>query len=207
LATDTASAAGLAAAPGAAVPAPSPALDDAIAPEAVPAPAKTTLSPRPGDFGVVPIRGGVGRLIRFGQWLNGDGYANYEHAFILVGDDMVIEAQPGGSRQAPLSLYRDRPILWSSGHISLTDQQRAAIVAAAHGRLGVPYSFLDYAALASHRFRLPGSRLLKGFVADTRHQICSQLVDQCYRDAGVTLFSDGRWPGYVTPADLARLLR
>jgi uncharacterized protein YycO len=156
---------------------------------------------------VVPIRGGVGRLIRLGQWLNGNGYANYEHAFVLVDGDMVIEAQPGGARQAPLSEYQDREIRWSSGHIRLTDQQREAIVAAARGYLGVPYSFLDYVALASHRFHLPVSVLLKGYVADTRHQICSQLVDQCYHDAGVKLFSDGRWPGYVTPADLARLLR
>jgi hypothetical protein len=37
--------------------------------------------------------------------------------------------------------------------------------------------------------------------------ICSQLVDQCYQDAGVHLFADGRWPGDVTPADLYRLIR
>ncbi|MCC9311671.1 hypothetical protein LN042_32180 [Kitasatospora sp. RB6PN24] len=155
---------------------------------------------------MVRITGEVGRLIRIGQWLNGDGYADYEHAFILVGDDMVVEAQPGGARQTPLATYQDRPIRWSSGRVPLTNDQRAAIVSAAHRYLGVPYSFLDYLALATHRFRLPGNGLLKGFVADTRHQICSQLVDQCYRDAGVNLFSDGRWTGYVTPADLARLL-
>ncbi len=32
--------------------------------------------------------------------------------------------------------------------------------------------------------------------------ICSQLVDQSYQDAGVHLFSDGRWSGYVTPGAL-----
>lgn len=153
------------------------------------------------------MNGGVGRLIRIGQWLNGDGYADYEHAFILVGDGEVVEAEPGGARQAPLAEYDGRPIRWSSSYIQLTNDQRAAIVAAARGYLRVPYSFLDYAALATRRFRVPGNSLLKGYVADTRHQICSQLVDQCYRDAGVNLFADGRWPGYVTPADLDSLLR
>ncbi|MFE0465070.1 hypothetical protein ACFW1A_38025 [Kitasatospora sp. NPDC058965] len=163
--------------------------------------------PRPGDFAVVQMAGEVGRLIRVGQWLNGDGFADYEHAFLLVGDDEVIEAEPGGARQAPLAEYAGRPIRWSTGHIALTNDQRAAVVAAARGYLKVPYSFLDYAALASHRFRVPGNSVLRGYVADTRHQICSQLVDQCYRDAGITLFDDGRWPGYVTPADLGRLIR
>ncbi|PYC86618.1 hypothetical protein C7C46_05650 [Streptomyces tateyamensis] len=150
--------------------------------------------------------GDTGRLIRIGQWLNGDGFADYEHAFLLVGDGEVIEAEPGGARQASLTEYTGRLIRWSTGRFELTNDQRAAVIAAARGYLKVPYSFLDYAALAAHRFRLPGSTLLRGYVADTRHQICSQLVDQCYQDAGIKLFDDGRWTGYVTPADLGRLL-
>lgn len=170
-----------------------------------PAPAPAPL-PRPGDFAVVRMHGTPGALIRVGQWLNGDGFANVEHAFVLVGDDALVEAEPGGARVTPLTAYDPSGLHWSAGHIQLTSDQRAAIVAAAHRYLGTPYSFLDYGALAAHRFRLPGSGLLKGYVADTRHMICSQLVDQCYRDAGVHLFRDGRWPGYVTPADLNRLL-
>lgn len=152
------------------------------------------------------MHGTAGALIHLGQWLNGNGFADYEHAFVLVGDDEVVEAEPGGARLAPVSTYAGRPLRWSSGHIQLTSDQRAAIVTAARGYLGVPYSFLDYAALAAHRFRLPGTASLKDYIADTRHQICSQLVDQCYQDAGVHLFRDGRWPGYVTPADLNGLL-
>ncbi|MEV4614980.1 hypothetical protein AB0K43_20635 [Kitasatospora sp. NPDC049258] len=150
--------------------------------------------------------GGVGRLIRIGQWLNGDGFADFEHAFVLVDDDHLVEAQPGGAELLPLSAYRDHPQLWSTGIIPLTGEQRGAIVAAARGYLGVPYSFADYAALAAHRFHLPVGPLIKGYVASTRHMICSQLVDQCYQDAGVRLFADGRWSGYVTPADLANRL-
>ncbi|WP_431679392.1 hypothetical protein [Kitasatospora sp. KL5] len=150
--------------------------------------------------------GHVGRLIRVGQWLNGDGFADYEHAFVYVGGGELVEAQPGGAELRPLSVYDRRSALWSSGRYDLTDAQRAAIVAAARGYVGVGYSVADYFALAAHRFRLPVGPLIKNYVASSRHMICSQLVDQCYLDAGVHLFSDGRWPGYVTPADLAGLL-
>lgn len=170
----------------------------------VESPADPAPLPRPGDFAVVQMSGDIGRLIRLGQWLNGDGFANYEHAFLMIDDDTLVEAEPGGARRAPLAEYGATRIRWSSGRIELTDEQREAVIAAAHRYLRVPYSFLDYAALAARRFHLPGSPLLKGYVASTRHMICSQLVDQCYQDAGVHLFSDGRWPGYVTPADLDR---
>jgi len=46
---------------------------------------------------------------------------------------------------------------------------------------------------------------LLDYVAGTGHIICSQLVDQCYLDAGVHLFDDGRFVGDVTPGDLAHV--
>jgi uncharacterized protein YycO len=162
--------------------------------------------PQPGDFAVVRMGGNGGRLIRIGQWLNGDGFADYEHAYVHVGNGELVEAQPGGAELRPLSVYDNRPTRWSTGRIPLTDEQRRAVVAAARGYVGTPYSVADYFALAAHRFHLPVGPLLRKYVADSRHMICSQLVDQCYWDAGVHLFSDGRWPGYVTPADLANLL-
>jgi len=162
--------------------------------------------PLPGDFAVIRIAGEAGRLIRLGQWLNGDGYANYEHAFICVGDGQLVEAEPGGARLAELTEYAVAAPYWSTGRIALTGEQREALVAAAHRYIGVPYSFLDYGSIALARFRL---RLpaVKRYVADTHHMICSQLVDQCYQDAGLHLFTDGRIPGDVTPGDLYRRLR
>jgi len=170
-------------------------------------PTSPSSPPLPGDFAVVRMGGRTGRLIRIGQWLNGDGFADYEHAFVYVGDAQLVEAQPGGAELRPLSVYDGRPMLWSTGRFDLTAEQRTRIVDAARHYIGVRYSFADYLALAAARFHLPVGRPLRRFVADTRHMICSQLVDQCYQDAGVHLFDDGRWPGYVTPADLANLLR
>ncbi|MFJ5532454.1 hypothetical protein [Streptomyces sp. NPDC093261] len=170
-------------------------------------------APQPGDFGLVNINGAAGTLIRIGQWLDGKGFRQYEHAFIVTEAETpehpgmvgAIAAFPGGARHV---LYPvDGPhMLYSSGHIPLTDEQRAAIVHWATYYLGTPYSAADYFAIAAHHLHLPGSALLKDYVADTGHMICSQLVDRCYQEAGVRLFADGRWPGFVVPADLANLI-
>ena len=156
-----------------------------------------------GDFAAVRTGGDVGRLIRLGEALNGDGFADYEHAMIYVGGGMVVEAEPGGARLR----FRDAEEgdLWSTGLWKLSLKTRKAICDAARGYVGIPYGWLDYAALAAHRLHIPAPGLRK-FIASTGHMICSQLADQCYADAGVHLFSDGRWPGYVTPAALASLI-
>lgn len=162
--------------------------------------------PRPGDFFLVKIHGTVGWLIRLGQWLDGGEFADYEHAAVYLGDGRVMEAEPGGARVVQLSVYDNDKLEWSSGLIDLTDDQREAIVSAAYGYRNVPYSFLDYLSLALARLRIRAP-FVKQMVAQTRHMICSQLVDQCYEDAGVHLFEDHRWPGDVIPADLYRLLQ
>lgn len=155
--------------------------------------------PEIGDFGLVKMNGDAGRLIRFGQWLNGEGFADYEHAVIYVGGDQIIEAEPSGAKLSSIHYHN---ILWSTGWVDLTDAQRRDIAHVALGLVGTPYSFADYAAIAAHTLHLPGNGLLKRYVASSNHLICSQLVDYCYRQAGVSLFKDGRWPGYVTPASL-----
>ncbi len=71
--------------------------------------------------------------------------------------------------------------------------------------LGTPYSTLDYFALVLHHFDLKAN-WLKNYIAASDHMICSQLVDYIYMSVGIHLFSDNRWPGYVTPAALANLI-
>jgi uncharacterized protein YycO len=161
--------------------------------------------PLPGDFGVTSVKGRVGFLISVGEWLNGSRFGHWDHAFVYVGDDQVIEAEPGGARLASLDEYQGRTIAWSTNHIELTEQQRTAIVAAAHSFIGVPYSAGDYMALALWHFhlRIPWA---KHVMASQSRMICSQLCDAAYEVAGVHLFTDGREPGDVTPADLAALI-
>jgi cell wall-associated NlpC family hydrolase len=164
----------------------------------------TATDPEPGDFAVVSVGGTPGRLIGLGERLNGAAaFSEYQHAFIYVGNGQVVQAEPAGAAYASVSPHTKT--LWSSGRIPLTASQRSAISRAARGYVGTPYSALDYLAIALHHWHLPIPHL-RGYIASTGHMICSQLVDRCYQDAGVQLFADERWNGYVTPADLARLV-
>lgn len=181
--------------------------------------------PSPGDFAVVPNMDIAGVLISAAEdaealvkdrtVLAGREWRHWDHAFIYLGDNKVGEAEPHGFRIR--DLHQWGPELyggfarWSSGTILLTAAQRAGIVAGAralaganYGR-GIGYSYLDYLAIAAHDLHIPVPGLRR-YVASSGHMICSQAVDFCYAQAGVALFSDGRWPGYVDPADLARLL-
>ena len=164
--------------------------------------------PRPGDYAVVSVGGPAGKLIGLGEALNGDAFTQYQHAFVYIGG-MVVEAEAAGARTRKITRF-DSPgqlILWSTGRVPLTNPQRDAICLAARSYIGTPYSWLDYFAIAAHRFRLhPADNMLKARIASDKSLICSQLVDAAYAAAGVHLFEDGRWPGYVTPADLAAVI-
>jgi uncharacterized protein YycO len=162
-------------------------------------------APRPGDYGVTRIHGQTGLLIRTGQWLNGSGFRNFEHAFLVLDGGEVVEAEPGGARLTPLSFYLDAEpgsVEWST--VELTDEQRAAIVAAGRSYVRVPYSYANYVAIAARRLHLPFARFLRRYVNSTRHMICSQLVASAYAVAGVHLGAGE--PGDVTPGDLANLI-
>jgi hypothetical protein len=153
---------------------------------------------QPGDIGLASISGDVGALIRVGQFLNGSGFSRYEHAFVYIGDGLIVEAEPGGARCVPLH-YGDA--YWC--RFTPTAAQRAAIVMAARGyaQARVPYGFADYAALAARRLHVPVPGLRQR-IESAGSMICSQLADRCYQDAGYQICNDGRWAGYVTPGDI-----
>lgn len=156
--------------------------------------------PHPGDIGLVRIPGAGGFLIRIGQWLNGDGYADYEHAFVCVGGGELVEAEPGGARIRPLSQYDGLPVVW----LRCPDQFRERVTAAGRASRGIPYSWLDYFALAAHRLHIPAPGL-RAYIQSKRHAMCSQLADQIAGQGGWHLYADGRWAGYVSPGALRRL--
>jgi len=155
--------------------------------------------PQPGWIGLTRINGWVGLGIRIGQFLNGDGFSKLEHAFVFVGDDRIVEAEPGGAVLGYLSEYDPASVVW----LPCPPQYGAAVADAARGLLGTPYSFLDYDALALHRLHIPAPGL-REYIQDTGHMICSQLVDEAARRGGWKVFDDDRWPGFVTPGALNR---
>ena len=158
-------------------------------------------TPEIGDVGLVKVHGFVGKLIGFGEFLNGTKPKNtkFQHSFLYLGDGMVLEAQPGGAVLTKVEdRYTNEVIVWVRV-APLTDEQKSQLIVEANRLVGTPYSFLDYTALLAHRTHLPFPGL-RTYVNSTDHMICSQIIAEIYRRIAVPLFS-GRWPGYVTPAD------
>jgi hypothetical protein len=184
---------------------------------------------KPGSYFLAHITGPVGYGIALGQALAGSG-SRWTHAgLILDTDGTILEAEPGGARIANISKYDGRPLLVSDGPVqrAVTDsaasyatmQRQAPTLAAfsapfpeavlrqrvvdqARKLVGVPYSGLDYVALAALHLHLP-SKWIRDRVESSHHLICSALVDRALMNAGIHLFDDGRLPGDVMPADLA----
>lgn len=159
-----------------------------------------TYVPQPGDIGLVRIPGAGGFLIRIGQFLCGDGFADTEHAFVVLGGGELVEAEPGGARIRPLSDYDGAPVVW----LRCPPQYRAAVAAAARELEGTPYSWGDYFAIAAHRLRVPVPGL-RTYIKSRRHEMCSALADEAAAQGGWELFDDRRWEGYVTPGALRKL--
>jgi hypothetical protein len=160
--------------------------------------------PRPGDFAVVDTRKRGPWLIQLGKRLSRGGFMMFDHAVICSrvrrGTIYIVEAMPSGAKENVWH-YGDHDHLWSTGLVKTST--KAGIAALAY--VGKPYSWLDYAAVAAHAWHLwtPGMRL---FMRSTRHLTGSQLVDRAELDAGIHLFVDRRWRGYVRPSDLADLI-
>lgn len=166
---------------------------------------------KPGSFFLVSVQGLAGFGIGLGQALAG-APSRYEHAGMIIGaDGSTVEARPGGAVIGNVAAYEGRALLVSDGPVQQwahgwnaadVESLRGRIVYEAHDLVGVPYSPLDYVALALLHLHLP-SKWIRQRVQSSGHVICSQLVDLCYQRAGVHLFSDGRLPGDVMPSDLA----
>jgi hypothetical protein len=160
--------------------------------------------PRPGDFAVVDTGRRAPRLIQLGKRLSRGGFMMFDHAVICSrvrgGTIYIVEAMPSGAKENVWH-YDDHDHLWSTGVVKTST--KAGMAALAY--VGRRYSWLDYAAIAAHAWHLwtPGMR---HFVRSTKHLIGSQLVDRAQLDAGIHLFNDRRWRGYVRPSDLADLI-
>lgn len=184
--------------------------------------------PQPGDVGLTWITGWTGFWVSLGQWIAGDGgkwpwtrirqakrllrlaggkKVKYPrgfptHAFTVLPDKRIFEAQPGGAVISYMTRYAGKPILFA--RMPLTDEQRAQVVPTVMKYLGTPYSFLDYVYLALWRVGIRPARL-RDAVQSSGHMICSQAVDKVQEELGNNLFTDARLNQDVTPGDLFAL--
>ncbi len=157
-----------------------------------------------GDFGLVLDPNGAGRWIELAEALDHKGPSLFTHAFVVVGEGRnpeIVSAMPHGAR---IQHFLDYSNVTLSSWV-LSPEQRAAISVRARLLVGTPYSFIDYLSLALLHFHVRPSFVVN-YVASTHHMICSQFVDEVYAACGVHLFTDNRFPGDVTPADLGDVL-
>jgi uncharacterized protein YycO len=151
-----------------------------------------------GDYGLTRIGGPLGFWVGLGLFLYGDA-SRYTHAFVVISPEYAIEARPGGAAYRLISTYDSKHTAYS--HYPLTDEQRDKIADAARSLVGRGYNWWDYFALILLRWGIRPKWVTK-LVADKGRLICSQLVDEAYRKAGVHLFNDGRYSQDVTPGAL-----
>ena len=161
-------------------------------------------TPLPGMFGLTRIGGPLGVAISLGQWAVGDG-SRYTHAYVVLNDGKVMEAMPSGARVRSLAHAKTHHPTAYSWPIHLTDEQRQLIVAQACVLEGTKYGFAAYLHLVLSRVGIRWPWLVR-YMRRNGRMICSQLVDEVYRRAGIKLFDDDRAPHDVTPGDLANLL-
>lgn len=172
------------------------------------------VKPIPGDIVLTQIGGWVGKLVWLLQAINRD-LSRWTHVMVMLDNDEVFEAQPGGAVITPFKEYHNRRVavvrhyqrhgkLAKLAPDPLTPERRLLVVDIARGYVGTGYGWGTYVYLALYRF---GIRPLwiKRRVQDDDRLICSQAADLIYGRAGVLLFDDGRMPYDVTPGDLGTL--
>jgi hypothetical protein len=131
--------------------------------------------------------------------------SRYNHVRLVVSPHgAVVEARPRGASRGHVS-HGDvvvRPPLTLAQRLQIPDI--AASFVEANGGHGIPYGFLDVAALGLAQFgiTLPS---VKRRIRRPDRLFCSQLVDYAWTLAGFTAFTDERPEQDVSPGDLADL--
>lgn len=155
-------------------------------------------TPEIGDYGVVKTNGVIGFLIRLGT------QSRWNHTFIYIGDDRIVEANPTGVAISSVSKYPT--IAWSK-HEDLDHTKRSKIQNHAIEQVGKPYGFIDITIILFRIFGLDlfgTKKFWTRLVANRDGFICSELVAECYESADVKLINKPNC--LVTPGDLAERL-
>lgn len=157
-----------------------------------------------GRYGVVHGHTWVSRTIQFFSWATTGALTNYNHTFLVVTPDTVVEALWPTVRFSPLSKYHERA-LYNVQDDHITAETLAQIAAWGVKQVGIRYNLLGVLAFPLHRviplFSRPVAKK-----ADQNHKLfCSELVTRAYAQAGIALFPRLR-ASVVAPDDLADLI-
>ena len=177
---------------------------------------------QPGDVLLLRIEGFVGLMVDVMQRINRDT-SYWTHAAVVLDDETVFEAQPGGAVITPLSKYLDRPGAVVSYYQrpkpgNPTEYELVPLANVMNGRIrqgivrdaravfakGYQYAWSTYFYLALVRFGIRPN-WVKWQVQNPDVGICSQVADLLLADNTIHLFADGRMPYDVTPGDLGTL--
>ena len=154
--------------------------------------------PRIGDYGVIRSTGLFARLIQVGT------LSRWNHAFIYVGNGLIVEANPKGVQLSPISKYD--LIAWNQ-HEELTNKERLIIVNFALDQVGQPYNFIVIGNIALRILGLKilaKTELMYHWAQKTKGYICSELVAEAYEAIGDNLCKKDA--DLITPGDLAERL-
>jgi hypothetical protein len=152
--------------------------------------------PSAGLYGVVKTHGLIPWIIRRAT----SGWA--DHAFVILEDGAIVEAEPGGVRLGHLSEYYGCRIAVNSAE-EMTVAQRTTVAATAKTMIGKPYNDL---AIADDGLECLGWHwrwLLKRASGDGE-VVCSQMVALCGQAAGLNWRGGAASNTETTPAMLAR---
>lgn len=169
-----------------------------------------TANPEPGTMIFAHIEGLVGLFIWlcqliFAPWKGPNGvrpkrYAYWTHVGVYVGDDLVLEAMPGGARIATNNYL---PVAWSTRAVDPAIKARMVELAPTYKRK--PYGFLVYVAIFAEKNGFGWAPWVQNKVQERDEFICSQMADDLETKAGGKVFDDGRLAQSVMPCELAAL--
>ena len=163
-------------------------------------PAGTPIVAQAGDLVLVRHGSVMAKIIRFGQRIRYRGdmrrwsWAN--HAAIAVSNTSLIEQQARGGTLVSFADYVAEDV--AVVHVSMTDSQRADVVAFTWWTLNIGYGWLSIAGIVWD--------LLTGFhlsIGSGLRMICSAAASRAIEHGGH--FIPDRLPEVVMPADLCRM--
>jgi hypothetical protein len=144
----------------------------------------------PGVFGVSHGSGPGGLIIRdaTGSWAG--------HAFLYLGDGMMVEGAPPAARIVPADTYGDALWAWRmwdqlKAVNGWMDQRIAAAQLAVAGRghalVGTAYDWPAYIGFTAEIIHLRRGSQLETFFIHDEQRVCSALVDDAETFAGVPM--------------------